>query len=182
MAPMTLSAIPGIKQHVLILLALLTCLFSCVAAERLNTVESRPVSVRGSVDLILFGCRHPDDIMNAAFLDDSGDAYSFDIFAPAFDYSIRRAVPKEKALQEAEQFLECTFHDQQPQVNAVLGPEGQVLGYEVRPLYSPVRFGIRDVLNIEYRLSGNKVTVYVRLDPDVEAMINDQNNGGRDRR
>jgi len=46
--------------------------------------------------------------------------------------------------------------------------KGVVIGYEVRPLYSPLDFGYADVLDISYILQDNTVTVRIRLIPELD--------------
>jgi hypothetical protein len=57
---------------------------------------------------------------------------------------------------------------------------GNVAGYEARALYSPIRFGMYDVLDIQYVARDNKIVVYIKLDAAVEKELNDE--GGREDR
>jgi hypothetical protein len=175
-------------QGILLLPAVLWLTFnlvSCVSTGHLSTREistTEAEAAGGTVALHTFGCRHPDDILNASFLDINDDAYDFEIFAPDFEYTIRRDVATGEALKKAEQFLECSFHYEQAQFRSILDPRGHLIGYEVRPLYSFLRFGTRDVLQIDYRINDHTVTIYIRLDPQVEALIDNEGRDDRDRR
>jgi hypothetical protein len=153
---------------------------ACAAGTRLQTQPAGKPSLDGSYRLLQYGCRYPDDIQNAAFLDREQDAYTFEVHAPEFEYKILEAQPGPQTLIAAEGFLKCSFHYQQSRLRGILAPDGTVIGYELRPLYSPTRFGMYDVLQIEYRMTGTLVRVYIRLDPRVEAIINNQ--GGDNRR
>lgn len=146
----------------------------CSAGKRLTTQEMSPVAPSGEYSLLLFGCRYPDDILSVAFLDKEDDPFHFDIYAPDYDFNVLNGVPAVDALGRAENFIRCSFHYQQTQLREIVGPEGGVIGYEVRPLYSPLRYGTLDVMNINYYLRGNDVIIYIRLDPRVEALINRQ--------
>jgi hypothetical protein len=130
--------------------------------------------------LLLFGCRYPDDIQNAVFLDKADDPYIMEIYAPDFEYTIKSDVPGDDALQQAEEFLRCSFHYEQAQLSRIFDPQGNVIGYEMKPLYSVVRFGMQDVMNIEYRVRKTR-QLFTKLDPRVEAIINDQGRPGQKR-
>lgn len=150
----------------------------CAAGKRLSTREISAAAPSGDYSLILFGCRYPDDILNTAFLDKAGDPFHFDIYAPDYDFTSLNGMAAPDALRRAESFIRCSFHYQQTQLREIVGPDGGTIGYEVRPLYSPLRYGTPDVMQVNYFLRGNRVVIYIRLDPRVEALINNQ---GRDK-
>jgi hypothetical protein len=124
--------------------------------------------VQGTFTLILYGCRSSDDIENMAVLDKEGDAFTFEIFAPDFSYTVKTGVPAGEALAEAEKFVRCNINSEGSQLKKILGPAGNSIGFELRPLYSPVRFGIQDVLNVTYTVKERQVAAYIKLDPDVD--------------
>lgn len=163
------------------LLTMLTAVFfalsigSC-AGRNLETEEASLREATGNYKLLLFGCKYPDDILNAAFLDKEGDAYDFEIFAPDFQYDTVNTLPASGAFARADQFVRCHVHYQQTQVRKILDLQRNVVGYEVRPLYSPIRFGMLDVMIINYTVKENRIIVYIRLDPTVEAEIINQGN------
>ncbi len=154
---------------------------SCMltAGTRLKTAGANPSDVTGTYTLFLYGCRYPDDLENVAILTKDGGPYPFDIYALATRYKVKPGLPADQALPEAEKFVQCSVHYQQTRFSKILDTTGDVIGYEVRPLYSPIRFGMYDVLNIQYFLKKEKVVVYIRLDPTVEMEQRDE--GGRDR-
>jgi hypothetical protein len=41
---------------------------------------------------------------------------------------------------------------------------GGIVGFELRPLYSPLEFGFSDVMLISYSLKDGKIRAYIRLD------------------
>jgi hypothetical protein len=154
----------------------------CPAGKRLPTQEMTALAPSGGYSLLLFGCRYPDDIMNVAFLDKEGDRFHFDIYAPDYDFTVLSGVPATDALARAESFIRCNLHYERSQLREIMAPEGGVIGYEVRPLYSPLRYGALDVMNINYYLRGDSVVIYIRLDPRVEALINSQDRERNDDR
>jgi hypothetical protein len=156
----------------LIALSVMLTITSCFPGHALKTTETADI-VKGAYRSLLFGCRYPDDILNAAFLDREGDAYSFEIYAPDYEYFITPYLPAEEALAQADRFIRCSFHYQNATLHAIQTRNGSIIGYEMRPLYSPLRFGYADVLTINYRIMDNRIIIYIKLDPGVEAIINE---------
>jgi len=153
---------------------------SCVVTtgSHLKTEMAKPSEVTGTYTLLLYGCRYPDDLENVAVLEKEGGPYAFEIYAPASRYKIKSGLPADEALREARQFVTCSVHYQEYRMSGISDPAGAIIGYEVRPLYSPIRFGMYDVLNIQYVMKEGKIVVYIKLDPTVELEL--QNEGDRD--
>jgi hypothetical protein len=64
-------------------------------------------------------------------------------------------------------------------VRRVFDAEGTTIAYEIRPLYKPTRYGVSDLLEVQYLLQddGTTVLAYVslRLRPlDVEQLNNSE--------
>ncbi len=151
---------------------------SCVTAgNHLRTMEAKPSEVTGTYTLFLYGCRYADDLENVAILDKEGGPYTMEIFAPDYRYKVKTGLSAEDALRQAEQFVKCSVHYQQTRFSKIPDAEGNIIGYEARALYSPIRFGMYDVLNIQYVKDGKKIVVYIKLDPNVEEEM--RNEGDR---
>lgn len=150
-------------------------LTACTPGVRLGTGSGRPAELmKGTYTLYQYGCHYRDDVENAVILAPEGGRYSFDIYGPAFDYKVRTGVPGADALAKADEFLKCSFYYKTAQLRSVLDPAGNAIGYELRPLYSPLDFGRDDVLTITYSLKdNNRVVVFIRLDRDIERKLND---------
>jgi hypothetical protein len=133
-----------------------------------RTIIKDEKTITGSFTLILYGSRHSEDIETIAFLDSEGDEYIFEPYAPEYDFTMKVHVTGEKALKEAQSFVNWHNSFRHAQWSSITDKQGRILGYELRPLYSPLTFGISDVLNINYSLKGNKVVIYIRLKPSVE--------------
>jgi len=146
-------------------------LFSCATGNYLKTEDAKDADIRGSFALILYGSRHLNDIETVAILDIEGDSYSFEPYAPEFDYKIKKGVPAKEALEEAERFVSWHSSFQRTQLSRILDEKGNVIGYEVRPLYQPLAFGVSDVLNVDYRIKDSRVIVRIRLKPEIERML-----------
>ncbi len=155
---------------------LVLVLTACMPGVRLGTAGGRPAELmKGTYALYQYGCRYRDDVENAVILAPEGGRYSFDIYGPAFDYKVRTGVPGADALAKADEFLKCSFYYKTSQLRSILDPAGNAIGYELRPLYSPLDFRRDDVLTITYSLKdNNRVVVFIQLDRDIERRLNDE--------
>ena len=172
-----------IKSTQIVCLAafLLAALFlvSCTSGIRLNTKGTGYSKAEGTYRVILFGCNFGNDLETIAFLDKESDKYVFEPYAPDFKFKIK-GVPAKEALKVAEEFVNCNTSFMHLQTYGIIGPNGEILGYEVRPLYEPLAYGDQDVLLTDYWLRDDKVVIKIRLNPSVERMLED-GGGGKDR-
>lgn len=162
--------------HILALFAvpaLFLCIGSCVPSVYLNTVPADPRELEGVYTLILYGGRHSADIENVAILDNEGDQYTFMVYAPEFDYKVKKHVPAKEALAEAEAFVRFHHSFWKAQLKRIVDTSGASIGYEVRPLYSPMDFGYPDVLEVDYLIKGNEVTVRIDLKRELRRRLLD---------
>jgi hypothetical protein len=143
------------------------------ADSGIKTGAAKPEEAQGSYTLILYGSRHSSDIETVAILDKEGDEYTFEPYAPEFDYRIKKGVPAKEALEHAQGFINWHSAFHYSQLSKIIDPKKNVIGYELRPLYRPLEFGVSDVLDIRYRLKNNKVIVYIKLIPSVERRLFD---------
>jgi hypothetical protein len=127
--------------------------------------------VTGVFTLILYGGRYLDDIETIAILDKEGDQYTFEPYAPEFDYRIKRGVPAKEAFVEAKIFVSSHSSFRRAQLGKILDNNGNIIGFEVRPLYFPLTYGVSDVLDVDYWLKDSKVIVKIKLIPMVEMML-----------
>jgi len=137
----------------------------------LKTEKAKVDDVTGSFTLILYGGRFSDDLETIAILDCEGDQYTFEPYAPEFDYRIKKRVQAKDAIREAEKFV--SFHNSfwHSQLSKLIDNKGNIIGYELRPLYLPFLYGINDVMDVYYWLKeGNKVKVTIRLTPSIERL------------
>jgi hypothetical protein len=154
----------------LILAATLT---GCMAGKQLYPSAAEPTALAGSYTLLLYGCHYPDDITNVAILVSNSSKYPVEIYDIDTSYKVEKDVPAQQALRTADSFLRCTTHRiWQTVLRRIPDDSGGTIGYEVRPLYFPLEFGQPDVLLTSYSLQDGKIRAYIRLDRDVERMIN----------
>jgi hypothetical protein len=135
----------------------------------LKTIEVKESDIQGIFSLILYGGRHGDDIETVAILDYEGDSYTFEPYAPEFDYKIKKGLPAPDALQKAKEFVGFHRSFWRFQFSKILDKSGKVIGYEVRPLYLRYIYGTSDVIEIFYWLKDQgKIKVSIKLYPMVE--------------
>ncbi len=149
---------PGIM---LLIVVLIVTSYSC--SERyLRTESASPEEITGVYTLILYGGNSANDIKTIAILAKEGTPYTFDVFAPAFDYRVIKNVSAREAVEKAKKFV--SFHPDfwKIQINEIVAPGGSAIGYEVKPLYYPGAFGTPDIISTYYKMTGGKVIVYIR--------------------
>lgn len=170
------AADPGKRLFFLVMGVLLASLTACVSGTFLYTRPSRTGSLQdGSYTLFLYGCGNIQRIENTVILAPEGGKHSLAVYAPEFEYKVKQGVSAKEALAEADRFLRCSVYYRKTQLRDVLDPGGGVIGYELRPLYSIVDFGVEDVLQVNYRqMQDNRVVVYISLDPHVDRMIHEE--------
>ena len=164
-----------------ILVLMLGALFSsvsCAPGIRLNT-QAQGSEIKGNYSVIYYGCNFFNDLETVVFLEKEGGGYSFEPYAPDFKYRVNKGLSADEAIGTAIKFVSCNTSFSRAQVSSILAPNGETIGYEVRPLYLPFTYGIDDVLYVDYWLKDGKVVIYVRLVPSIEMML--QDGGGRQR-
>ncbi len=154
---------------VLILLALSAS--ACAMKNGLRTEAVPGTGISGSYTLILHGCRYLDDPETIAFLDKDGDGINFEPYTPAFNYRVKKGLIAEDALGEAGKFVACHSSFHQTKLSGILDDKGAVTGYEVRPLYLPLTYGVEDILMTDYRIRDDRLIIKIRLIPSVENML-----------
>ncbi|MCX8030082.1 MAG: hypothetical protein N3A59_00690 [Thermodesulfovibrionales bacterium] len=159
------------KIKILLLFLLLLILLSCIPLKSLKTEEISSHAISGAFDVILYGARYSGDLENIAILDIINDQYSFDIIAPSFDYKIRKNIPADQAIKMAESFVASYGSFKYAQISQIKLPNGLIVGYEVRPLYSASEFGFFDVLEIDYWLDNTTIKVKIDLVPEVKKRL-----------
>ncbi len=150
---------------------------SCMQGVRLNYQGAQETEVTGKYTVLLYGCNFLNDLETIAFLSKEGDKYTFEPYAPDFQFRVKKGVDGPEALAMAKKFVYCNTSFRRAELSRVLSPSGETIGYEIRPFYQSFRYGVDDVLYVDYWLKDDKVIVYVRLLPSIEKMF--QDGGGR---
>lgn len=148
-------------------------LISCAPGAYLRTENASPSEITGTYTLLLYGGRYLQDVETLAILDREGDPYSFEIFAPEFDFKTVKGVPAKEALAETERFVSHHPSFMSTQLSRIVDNRGNTIGYEVAPLYRPTTFRTSDSVITYYRIEGSKVIVTIELRPEVRRMLDD---------
>lgn len=133
-------------------------------------------TVTGSYDLILHGNRYGDDLETLAILDNTADTYTFKPYAPEYDYTVKRGLEANEALQEAANFVSSHSAYWTNRIKRISDRAGNVLGYEVRPLYHSHRYGYSDLIKVDYFLKDERISVFIQLKPFIEKFIKKREN------
>ncbi|MFO0754478.1 MAG: hypothetical protein U0411_14285 [Thermodesulfovibrionales bacterium] len=157
-----------------VLAALCLLLLSSCAGGNLRAVETGRIDETATYTLILYGGRYLQDLANVALLDREGDGYTFEVYAPAFDYRVVKGLTAKEALSAAQKHVAQHYAFWRSYLSALPGPGGETLGYEISPRYYPYETGTPDVLDISYQMKGNKVVARIQLKPDVERRLTDE--------
>lgn len=143
----------------------------CVSpGNRIHTESFEETDASGVFTLILYGGNYFDDLETVAFLDREGDAYTFDIYAPDFNYRAIKGVSAKEGLTKAKEFVSGNSAFHQVGLSSIVYDRSGIIGYEVRPLYLPFTYYTDDVLDIWYAAKENKIVVTIKLKPSVENM------------
>lgn len=167
----------------LLMLGLIFCSISCTKEIRLNTQGAQDSDVSGNYSAIYYGCNFLNDLETVVFLEKEGGKLHFEPYAPDYKYRVKKGLQANEAIETAKKYVNCNALFSRTQVSRILAQDGETLGYEVRPLYLPYRYGVDDVLDVDYRLKDSKVVITVRLRPSVEMLLQDNKGrlGDRDR-
>jgi hypothetical protein len=147
----------------ILLFSLLTSIYSCASERYLRTDRAGPEELAGTYTLLLHGARHMDDVANVAILDIEGDPYTFEIYAPEFDYTVKKGVPAKEALDEAQAHVRYYRDFSRSRLSKIIDKAGNTIGYELRPLYHAFQLGQSDVLYIDHMVKDSKVITTIRI-------------------
>jgi hypothetical protein len=143
--------------------------YAQIFTKPLKTEPSVSSEVKGAFTVILFGRAHADDLETVAFLDDESDQYTFEPFAPDFDYVMKKGLSGEEALAVTQKFVSFHLSFWKTQLRKIIGTGGTPIGFELRPLYLPFIYGTSDVLDIYYWPKHDwKIKITIRLIPSLE--------------
>jgi hypothetical protein len=155
-----------------VLIVFILTLSSCAGRTQLRTELAQDSEITGSYNLILFGTRNAYELKTIAFLDKVGGGYYLVPYAPDYEYRVIKDLPENEALTRALDYVKWPRDYRSTQVRKILDEQGVVVGYEVRPLYDPLAYGISNVLIVRYFVQeGGKVKVVIQLHPTAEEYL-----------
>jgi hypothetical protein len=156
-----------------VLFVLAASMSGCMLGTQLHTETADPKTITGTYDILLYGCRYPEDLERAAFLIVPDKTGMVDLFVPETSYKVKRGLPADKALEEADAFVRCGIHTvTELRIHRIPDGGNGTIGYEILPRYLPYDEGGSDPLLVSYAHKDGKITVYIRLFPDVERKLN----------
>ncbi len=141
---------------------------SCAGPRYLTAVNASRKELTGKYDLFLYGHRYSDDFRNIAFLIPQGEGRVFELYAAPFEYTVKKGLAPDAAIEEAEKFVRFHYSFQNSQLKKILDYEGNVVCYELRPIYSVLDFSYSDVLDVHYIIKDDRVIASVGLKPEIE--------------
>jgi len=160
----------GIGKLVIFFITVISALMlqACASGKALRTDVVPHGDIPGTYILILYGGNYGGDLETIAFLDKEGDSYTFEPYAPDFVFRATKGLAADKAIREATEFIRLHPEVNGEQFLSIKDEKGEIIGYELRPLYLPITFGTDDVIDVYYRLKEDRVLVFVRLKPSIE--------------
>jgi hypothetical protein len=141
--------------------------------QNLKTAVAHEVDAKVTYTLYLYGSRYLDDPETAAILMKEPLQHTVEIYAPDFNFKIVKGTSSEEAIGRALGFVSRHSAYDGNIISAIYDQQGIVIGYEMRPLYQIITYGMLNVLDVDYRQKGDKITVYIKLKPLVEKMLKD---------
>jgi hypothetical protein len=166
-----MEVISGLTLLVLIFCLGVIIIKSFTRGKTLRTIPSPITTIHGVFTLILYGGRHSNDLETVAILAPESSRYTFEPFAPEFRFTVKKGVPAKEAIAAAEMFVSRHSSFRQSRISGIIDNKGNILGYEIRPLYFPLTFGTEEVIEVNYSIEANKIIVYVRLNATVDKML-----------
>ncbi|HXX58538.1 MAG TPA: hypothetical protein VEI96_11100 [Thermodesulfovibrionales bacterium] len=148
----------------------------CAGGKALRT---QPIQddgeIAGLFTLTLYSDMQYASLRTLAFLGLEGSGYSLSPYVPSFDLNVLNNVPGQEALREALAFISSKNPNyENPAISRILDPTGKVIGYEVRPLYNPVAYGLSNVLSTGYfLLPSGTVRIIINLNEEVKNQFED---------
>jgi len=134
----------------------------------------------GPFTVILYSTSEHDFLQTVAFLDIEGDAYELQPYGAPFKYSLVKGLAGAEAVQRAQQFITSRVVYNKLELRAIMGPAGNTIGYELRPLQLPIIYGQSDVLDITYaQPQEGRITIYVRLKNRIKWLFESDLDTGR---
>jgi hypothetical protein len=149
-------------------LLILSAVAGCAPGRQLVSRSADPAEVTGTYTLLLYGCHYSAQLDNVAILVKEESRYPLEIFDIDSSYRMKKGLTAQQALAEADAFIRCSSYGVwRVELRQIPDESGGTIGYEMRPLYSPLEFGFPDVLLISYALKDGRVSAHIRLDPAV---------------
>lgn len=157
---------------IMYLLLSLFILTSCTGGKVLRTEPSDEGNISGTFDVNYYSNQDYDALMYVAILDIDGDEHEISIYAPEYYIKTANNVKAEEAVSHSLEFIKNHREYIKYYIEKILTDEGDVIGYEIKPLYSPVTYGVTDVFDNRYLSMGDgKVKAIIDLKERVKSIF-----------
>ena len=147
------------------------------AANKSLKLELTDLSeIKGTFTVILYGTARFEGLETTTFLDIEGDEYTFEPYASEFEFKTEKGLQTTEAVKIAEKFVSSHPNFSRLQWAKILDNNGKTIGYELKPLYHPLSYGMSDVTIVTYYQKNGKIEIRVRLESSVEQQLRNDGN------
>ncbi|MGO9614198.1 MAG: hypothetical protein ACLPX5_14365 [Dissulfurispiraceae bacterium] len=129
-------------------------------------------SITGTYTLILYQDKDYFGLLTIAFL--AAEGYTFQPYAPEFNYGVTPNMDGGEALKVAQAFIRKNPDYMSTSISKIVDPAGTTLGYEIMPLYRAFNYGTSNVMTISYIL---KAPGIVQIHLDLLSQVKNDING-----
>ena len=146
-------------------------LAACAPGPRVELRPTSQVMPDTTYTLILHGCNFGNDPATVAFLRREDQPYTLTPYSPEFQYRLHFGLAADDALAQAREFVNCSPHFSHSSLRGIFAPDGNLIGYELRPFYQPLFSRWQDLLDISYSFREEQVVIYITpqlLDDDYD--------------
>lgn len=155
-----------VTMLVLSVLFLFVGFVSSASAKDISTrLEKQSAIQSGTYTMTAYGCNAADDLQAVAILEKETSPYHVSIVEPRAQYQVLSGLSADEAYRLAEDFVTCNPNAQQTELSRMTAADGSLIGYEMKPVYLPLRAGSSDGVETTYRLKGDSLLAYVDVDP-----------------
>ncbi len=152
-------------RSLLIAIILPVIMVSCSGLKTLQTSPAVMDDIKGNFDVIFYYDPDPDNIKKVAILDIAGDDHTISVYDTHYNIREKNNVPSEEAFNSAVEHVKGHLEYDTYKIKRIHAPDGSTIGFEVRPIYVAIRYGMSDVLDIHYIPGdGGAVTAFIKLD------------------
>lgn len=158
--------ISTIRRSVLFAAVLLFVAVGIASAKGVKTDTIKPAEVQpGTYSVITSNYPVP-----FALLQKEGQPYDIKLETSG-SYKTDYGLSEDQAIEKAKAVLEKDVHVQKTNIAEIKGPQGEVIGYELTPVYMPLYFGSfgqTGLGSVQYIVKGSDVLAYVRPIPQIQ--------------
>lgn len=153
----------------LILIAIFTLPLNVWAEVILK--ECKTEEINGKFNVILYSNSFINDPETFIVFEKIDSNFKIVPYAPKFKYRIFENLSSEAALNISKEVLLNPTAVSSIKCSIIKSYSGDILGYELKPIYLPWIFGILEPLETIYKKDGNEIKIFIRLNPRVERQI-----------